>query len=244
MQQAELDEDVRLRSVVAVGFGRRQRALQRPQGIVDLPLVHVDVGDERRDPVVVGGLLELDEIGERVEALAGVVERAAAAEREVGVGRVELEGAAVGGGGAGVVACALELASEAEVGVDEIAARRLGLGDLDRRAEGRRGVGAAAQACERDRAVELAVESIGAEARGLVEREERGLEVAAAELGEAESVVRVAGAVVDRDRLEEGVLRPLDVARFVEGIAKLDPGLDVGRLVAVQARGRSGNRMT
>src|SRR5690606_19020674 len=116
---------------------------------------------------------------------------------------LEPEGGGVGLGGAGVVAGELELTGQGDVSPDAVVVAGLWLGLREGLPEGVGGLLGTAQARERDAAVEVAVEPVGVEPGDLGELEERGLEVAARELGEAQAVVGVAGAVVEGDGLEE-----------------------------------------
>src|SRR5690606_40790700 len=99
-------------------------ALERPDRVVDLALGHVYVGDEGADAVVAAAGLELGELGQRHEALAGVVEGLAAPQDVVGVLGLELEGGGVGLGGAGVVAGELELTGQGDVSPDAVVVAR------------------------------------------------------------------------------------------------------------------------
>src|SRR6056297_573977 len=121
--------------------------------------------------------------------------RVSAQEDQLIVGRSDLEGGAVRLGGGVVVAGALALARDADPGVHAVVGGRLRLGLRDRVAERLGGLGGPAQARQRHGAVVVTVEALLAEPGDLVEREQGGRVVAALELGEAQTVVRVAAAV-------------------------------------------------
>src|SRR5690606_6895370 len=135
LQRAQLDERACLSGLVASGPGLLERTLERPHGVVDLALRYVYVCDERAHPVIATAGLELCELGQGDEALAGVLERLATAKGVVGVLGVELECGGVGLRGTGEVTSQLELTGERDVRLDLVVRRGLGIGLSERLAE-------------------------------------------------------------------------------------------------------------
>src|SRR5690606_18597001 len=126
LQRAELDQGAGLRRRVVGGFRLLQRALQRPDGVVDLALADVDVGDERADAVVAAARLQRRQFRQRIEAAAGVVQRLAAAQDVAGVVRLELEGGRVRFRRPRVLAGELQLTRQAQLRLHPVFGRSFG----------------------------------------------------------------------------------------------------------------------